>query len=196
MSPHSQYAKSILIEHDWDRAQPHVAEWEKEASGSPVLLGAIARRYHGLGKTQEAERLLLQYIKQWPDYWAYEKLAEIYAQEHNSSRWLEVLERYLEEGSGTAFEQAQVRVVLATYYMRQKQWEKARPYADSAAATGAGWAMICAQNCAEGRKDWKEAEKWARELSERYRSEAWDRWYHAVPEDGHRGHRSGVRIRQ
>ena len=33
------------------------------------------------------------------------------------------------------------------------------------------------EKCAVGRKDWKEAEKWARATSERYGSEAWDRWY-------------------
>ena len=142
-----------------------------------MLLGAIARRYDALGNTREAERLLLDYVKRWRDSWAYAKLAEIYAKKHDSSRWLEVLERYLEEGGGPALEQAQIRVVLATYYMSQKQWEKARPYAEAAAATGAAWAMICAENCAFGRKDWKVAEKWARTTSERYGSEAWDRWY-------------------
>jgi tetratricopeptide (TPR) repeat protein len=141
------------------------------------LLGAIARRYQGLGKFDDAERLLLEYIKQWPDYWAYEKLAEIHAQRHNTSRWLEVLERFLAEGRDSGFEKATVRVAIANYYMTQKQWDMARPHADAAAATGAVWAMICAQNCALGRKDWKQAEKWARAMSERYPSEAWDRWF-------------------
>ena len=122
--------------------------------------------------------MLLDYVKRWARRsWAYAKLAEIYAKRHDSSRWLEVIERYLEHGGGPALEQAQFRVALASYYMSQKQWEKARPYAEAAAATGALWAMTSAENCAVGRKDWKEAEKWARATSERYGSEAWDRWY-------------------
>ncbi len=131
----------------------------------------------GKPNATKAEGQVPEAIKVWRDDWAYEKLAEIYAKKHDISRWLQVLERFLEEGEGPALNQAQVRVVIATYYMSQKQWEKARPYAEAAAATGAAWAMVCAQNCAEGRKDWKQAEKWARATSERYGSEAWDRWY-------------------
>ncbi len=177
VSPHSQYARGNLIEHDWELAKSHLAEWEKEAAGSPTLLGAIARRYQAMGKTDAAERLLAEYIKLSPDYWAFEMLAAIFKKKGDEARWLEVLEKFLKEGGDPGLDQARVRVELANHYMSQKQWDKARPYADAAATTGAGWAMICAQTCAEGRKDWAQAEQWARATSERYPAEAWDRWY-------------------
>ncbi len=66
LSPHSQYARANLIEHDWEHAKSHVTEWEKESSGSPTLLGAIARRYQAMGKTDDAERLLAEYTKLRP----------------------------------------------------------------------------------------------------------------------------------
>ena len=161
-----------------------MAQWEKEAASSPVLLGAIARHYKSLGKDGEAERLLLQYIERWPEFWAYATLAEIYQQKHNTSRWLEVLDRFLAQTDDPGLNQAQVRVAIATYYMDQKQWEKARPYADAAAETGEAWALVCAQTCAEGRNDWEQAEKWARATSERYPSVAWDRWFNLCRKSG------------
>ena len=177
VSPHSQYARGNLIEHDWDRAKSHLPEWEKEAGGSPTLLGAIARRYQAMGKTDDAERLLSEYTKLAPDHWAYEMLAGIYKKKGDRARWLAALEQFLEEGGDPGLDQAKVRVELANHYMSKKQWDKASTYADAAAVTGAGWAMICAQNCAEGRKDWAQAEQWARATSERYPDTSWDRWY-------------------
>jgi len=177
VSPRSQYAKAILIEYDPGYAQPHLAEWEKEAVGSPALLGALARVYDKLGKTEEAKRSLEAYIKLSPDAWAYKTLAGIYKKEGNEARWLAVLEQFIEEGGDPGLDQAHIRVDIANHYMQQRLWEKARPHADAAAQTGAGWAMICAQNCAEGRKDWTQAEQWARACSERYPNDAWDRWY-------------------
>jgi tetratricopeptide (TPR) repeat protein len=184
VSPHSHYARGNLIEFDWERAKSHLPEWQKEAGGSPTLLGAIARRYQAMGRNDDAERLLAEYIKLSPDYWASEMLAGIFKKKGNEARWLEVLEQFLEEGGDPGLDQAQVRVELANHYMSKKQWDKARPYADAAAATGAGWAMICAQTCAEGRKDWAQAEQWARATSERYPDISWDRWYTACIRTG------------
>ncbi len=41
ISPHSHYAKAVIIEKDWARARPHFAEWVKDANQSPVLLVAL-----------------------------------------------------------------------------------------------------------------------------------------------------------
>jgi hypothetical protein len=57
------------------------------------------------------------------------------------------------------------------------QWSVAKPHAEAAAESGAGWAMTCAQRCAEGMKDWKRAELWAQRKSERYPEEFLFGWY-------------------
>ena len=61
-----------------------------------------------MGKTDDAERLLSEYIKLSPDFWAYMKLAEIYAKKGDNARWLEVLKRFLEEGGDPGLDQANV----------------------------------------------------------------------------------------
>lgn len=37
--------------------------------------------------------------------------------------------------------------------------------------------MICAHRCAVGREEWAEAERWARQLSQRYPDDLWPAWY-------------------
>ena len=42
---------------------------------------------------------------------------------------------------------------IADYYMNQKQWDKAWPYAEAAGQTGAAFAMICAENAPKAAKN-------------------------------------------
>jgi hypothetical protein len=68
--------------------------------------------------------------------------------------------------------------------MRLKQWDKALPYAEAAAQTWAGWAMLCASECNEGMGNWEQAELWARRTSERY-PESWSQWFLFCKRTGH-----------
>jgi tetratricopeptide (TPR) repeat protein len=70
--------KATRIEHDWERAKPHIAEWERDANTSPAILAAWARRYSELGRYDEAQRALTRYIRFSPDYWAYDQIAKNY----------------------------------------------------------------------------------------------------------------------
>ena len=152
LSPNSQYAKANLIEHDWEHAKSHLAAWEKESSGSPTLLGAIARRYQAMGKTDDAERLLAEYTTLCARLLGLRDAGEYLLENRGHARWLAVLERFLEEGGDPGLDQALVRVSIANYYIAQKQWEKVTPYAQQAAATGAAWAMICARTAPRAAK--------------------------------------------
>jgi tetratricopeptide (TPR) repeat protein len=184
VSPHSRYAKAMLIEKDWGHSQSLAAAWEKESGDSPVILGAFARLYTSQGKVDEAQRYLARYIQREPEYWAYEQLARIYKDRGDLRRWQETLEDFLKV-EDTGLEHAKVRVELADHYMASGQWAKAKPYAEAAAATWAGWAMECAQRCAEGMGDWEQAELWIRRVSERYPDTSSFRWYLFCERTGH-----------
>ena len=69
--------------------------------------------------------------------------------------------------------------------MGLKQWDKARPYAEAAAATWARWAMSCAARCAEGEQDWERAEAWYSRETERYPDDSWAVWYFFCKRTGH-----------
>jgi tetratricopeptide (TPR) repeat protein len=184
VSPHSPYAKAMLIEKDWGHSQSLAAAWEKESGDSPVLLGSLARLNASQGKLDEAQRYLQRYIQREPEYWAYEQLARIYKDRGDLRRWQETLEDFLKV-EDTGLEHAKVRVELADHYMALGQWGKAKPYAEDAAATWAGWAMECAQRCAEGMGDWEQAELWIRRVSERYPETSSFRWSLFCARTGH-----------
>jgi tetratricopeptide (TPR) repeat protein len=96
VSPYSSFAMATLIDKDWPGSQPHLAEWERIAGDSPALHGALGRRYTGLGRIDEAQRVLSRYIRQSPDYWAYEKLAGNYRSRGDIERWHETLDEFLQ----------------------------------------------------------------------------------------------------
>ena len=97
-----------------------------------------------------AERALSRYMELSPDLWAYQTLAANYKAQGKIDRWLETLEKFLNNVEDLGLDHAKVRVEIADYYMGLKQWDKAKPYAEAAAQTWAGWAMECAARCAGG----------------------------------------------
>jgi tetratricopeptide (TPR) repeat protein len=177
VSPHLPFARAKLSEADWDDAAQRAAEWQKQGRASPSLAAALARRAATHAQLDYVQRFLAHYIGLSPDAWAYEMLAEVYRSRGNDARWLATLEEFLNRGDGPGFDQARIQVRIAEYYMNRGEWAKASPYADKAGATWALWAMVCAQRCAEGMKDWKNAELWARRVSVQYPESSWQEWF-------------------
>ena len=76
-------------------------------------------------------------------------------------------------------------MAIADDLMKSGRYAKAWPYAEAAAQTGAGWAMTCAQNCAEGLNKWEAAEQYARAWSKRYPGSMWTVWFVFCERTGH-----------
>ena len=176
VSPHDPLAYDTLINHDWEFAQPHAADWEKEFARSAAVLGALGSRYFKMHALPDAERCMKAYRKLAADKWGYVTLADIYKDEGKIDTWQQTLDEYLEKVEDPGLQHAQVQVSVAHYYMSQKQWAKAEPYAAAAAQTWAAWAMIAARDCYEGMGDFKKAEVWQQRISERYENNQLD-WY-------------------
>ena len=175
-SPYQPYARAVLIDKAWDYVKEKVPEWEKESGDTPALLAALARRYTDAKQYEDAERILSHYIDLSPDGGAFRLSASTYKAQGKIDRWRETLEASL-KAEDFGLDHARARVAIADYYMEQKQWDKARPYAEQAAATWAEWAMNCAARCAEGEKDWARAEEWYRRETARYPGTSWAVWY-------------------
>ena len=185
VSPHSDYARAVLIEKDWERARPHLAEWQQAADRSPVLLAALARKYSERGQVEDARRLVLRYIRFSPDQWAYELLAAGYKDAGDLERWQATLDEYLAKTKDNERSRAFVRVRIAESFMGQADWDKAWPYAQAAAGTGIYRALVCAAQCAEGRKDWVAAEDYTRQITESNPGGGWAGWYLFCKRTGH-----------
>jgi tetratricopeptide (TPR) repeat protein len=177
VSPRSPLARAASVEHDWEDVKLRAPEWQNEAGGSPALLGALGRHARRVNDLDIANRFLRQYIKLSPDAWAYEMLASVYKSQGDSQRWLATLEEYLKRGDDPGLDQARIQVLVAEHFMNQGAFAKARPFADAAALTSSRSAMTTALRCAEAMNDWKNAELWARRMSERFPESCWDEWF-------------------
>jgi tetratricopeptide (TPR) repeat protein len=177
ISPNSPFARAKLIEADWDASASRSPQWLREARSSPVLFAAVARRSASQGTFSDTVHFLTDYIAISPDAWAYELLARTYRSQGDSARWLATLLDFLKQSDDSGPDQARIRVQIAEYFMEQGQWARAWPYAEQAAAIPDRAAMICAERCAVGLQDWKNAEFWARRTAEWYPAESWDEWF-------------------
>lgn len=177
VSPHSPFGRAKLIEADWDASAIRAPDWQKEARRSPAVIGAVARRATSHGQFRDAERFLTEYIAVSPDAWAYEMLAGVYRSRGNTPRWLATLQEFLKNSDDSGPDQARIQVQIADHYMNLGLWTHAWAYAEKAGATWVRGAMQSALRCAIGMKDWKNAELWARRISERYPESSWDEWF-------------------
>jgi tetratricopeptide (TPR) repeat protein len=177
VSPFHAYARAILISKDWANVKDQVAAWEKESGVSPAVLAQLGWHYSENKQYADAERVLTRYIGLSPDFWAFRALAGNFKAQGKIDRWQATLDEFLKKVEDPGLDHARVRVEIADYYMGLAQWDKAKPYAEDAAATWAEWAMQCAGRCAEGQKDWQRAESWYRRVTERYAPSSWAVWY-------------------
>jgi predicted Zn-dependent protease len=185
VSPHSTLAQSILVHYKWDQVKDKADDWEKRAADSPLLLETLGGHYRQTKQFERARLLLRRCLELSHDRSIYEELADSYKDQGDMEGWRKTLEEYLEKGEDPGLDHANIRVQIARYYMGQKRWKEAAPYAEAAAATWAGWAMECAVECYEALGEWEKGETWVQRLSERYPNASWTRWYCYCRRTGH-----------
>jgi tetratricopeptide (TPR) repeat protein len=175
ISPLCPFARTMLVHYSWETVRENAPAWEKTAASYPHLSSAFGHQYMNAGRWDDAERCFKAAIKVAPgnsEY--YGQLADFYKQRGQTDRWLATMEKYLElPDYGLAHFRGKSNI--AYYFMQQKEWEKALPYANGAAECYSAWGLRCAAECNEGLQRWAEAEKFYQADSERYRlsSLAW-----------------------
>jgi tetratricopeptide (TPR) repeat protein len=179
--PYSPTGRAALINADGDGGEKWVAQWP--GLPNPTVLRALGRHHAKLKKWPEAEKCFKESIELSPDSAAFQELAGVYKSQDKLDAWKETLEASIKE-EDTALNHAQVRVQIAREYFRRKDFKAALPYAEAAAGTGAGWALLAAGECQEGLGNWAEAESYVRGASERY-TDGWFNWYVWCRRTGH-----------
>jgi hypothetical protein len=181
-----------LIDYAWPEAEKEWETWQSQVGDHPTFLAALARHQVKAGQDDLARATLDKYIKRSADLWAYEQLAELHKKRGDQLAWKNTLDEFLNTVEDHGLDHAKLRVSIANGLMEQGKFAEARPYADKAAATWAGWAMSCAMRCAEAQKDWKAAEGWARAMSERYPDTVWSTWFDFCERTNHGDRRAAV----
>ena len=132
-------------------------------------LTRYAQRHIAKKEFGDAERCLKKRIELSADLKGYEQLAEVYRQQGDDEKWIATLERSL-EFPDYGLSHASIQVRIAKHFMSKRQYAEARPYAEQAAQTWAGWAMSCASECLEALHEWHASEEWVKNETWRYPS--------------------------
>lgn len=175
VSPHSPRAIRELIHADWDAVADKADAWEKSLAHHPQVLQALGSKYHALKRLDDAERCLAKVVATAPSVGSSRALANVYKERGQLDRWQATLDAFLTT-EDVGLDHANVRVEIARHFMEKKEWAKAQPYAEAAAGSWAGWAMIAARDCYEGMGNLEKAHEWQKNTSERYDSNAKD-WF-------------------
>ena len=147
--------------------EKNVEKWQKVVGDHPTFVAAIAR-HHVAGRPHRGSRAGLEAFHR-----ALARPLGVPGPGGNlpgtKATWAErrkTLDEFLTKVEDHGLDHAKVRVAIADDLMTDGHYEEAWPYAVAAAQTWAGWAMTCAQNCAEGLKNWEAAEGYARASSD------------------------------
>lgn len=173
-SPYSPLARARLLLAGTPVAKQFAATWEKECQ-HPLVSNAFAKLALTDKRTADAERHLERTLTYTKEFKVYSQLADLYRSRGDEEKALLTLQESL-DAPAAGLEHAQARVKIANYYMAKKEYATARKYADAAAETWAGWAMLTASSCAEEDNDLAAAERWIARTSERYDNDA-RLWY-------------------
>jgi tetratricopeptide (TPR) repeat protein len=178
VSPYSPVARAELIKTDWAYASQYAEQWANEHPRHPAVLAALGKRYFVLRQDKDAQRILRRYVELAPDSWAYRLLAETYWRQGEVDAWLATLHESLDRVPPLGLENAVLRVGIAERLMQKGLYDRALPYAEGGAQTGAAWAMLCASQCHEGLGNWDTAEQLVKGAASRYdeRGLAWYAW--------------------
>lgn len=176
VAPDSPLRIAVLIHDDWGRVENRIPKWEQDHGDYPTVAMALGRKYASLHRWADAARCFKRYIAVSPDYTGYTSLANVYKSRGDDDRWLATLDEFLKKGQSYGLESTRVQAKIADYYNEKRQWQRAKPYAEEAAESGAEWAMECAARTAEGMGNYKRAELWMRRTSKHYDSPAWYFW--------------------
>ena len=189
VSPYMPSAIAAELTYDTDHLRDEAAELEKRYKGNAKVQAALAKMYLSDQQTDDAIRCFRAAIKTDPSYGLFLGLADIYKGQNDEKNWLATLEEYL-QAEDYGLGHAQVQVQIADHFIAKRDWKRARSYADDAAQTWAGWALLKAGECAEALGDWQAAERWYAAASQRYADRAAE-WYEFCKRTG-RGHESSA----
>lgn len=157
---------------------PRLAELEKRYAKFPLVLQTVAQAHEKLGRAADADRCWAARLKLSPDVGVVGLRAEKFLAAGREAEWLATLEGYLAT-EDTGLGHAQVRVTIARHYMAAKNPKKAEPYADAAAESFAGWALLCAAECKVRLEKWDDAKAYYAAVAGRYPDNVFA-WYFAA----------------
>ncbi len=181
ISPFSPVPVAYLIRWDDPQVDSHLDQWSKDLAGRPGFDMAAAKRFIRKDQQDKAIPYLQDFLKTGTDRAAYEMLAQCFLKQNDEAKWLSTLQASLQQ-EDYALDHPWIDCQIADHFMDKGDFTQAKPYADAAAESWAGWAMECAVRCDLGLKDYNDAIQWAQNIAQRYNDPV--SWYFACRTTG------------
>lgn len=159
-------------------------EWEQRFQQSPGLLKEIATAYLDSGQTDAAERCLEHCLTIDPSFVNAQAYAEQALLLGDREQWIARLEEALNYPV-LSLEHATVNVQLSNYFLTLDEPEKALPYAEAAATSGAAWTYTHLADVYSLLGRWEEAELLQRRVVQRYYRQSGVSWFWWCLKTGH-----------
>jgi hypothetical protein len=176
IAPNMPVTVGGLLTRQTDVAKPDAARWASAYADIPDVMLRLGRFYRDTGNAADAERIWRSTIKSYPNREAFQLLSDLYESQGDGDRWLTVWGEYFEKAPEIGLEHAHTANIIAAKLMERRQWQKAWPYAERAANSGAAWALSTAGGCAEALQKWGAAEEQFSRKTQSYSGSPMD-WY-------------------
>jgi hypothetical protein len=161
ISPYAPMARALLIVNDWNSVANRVPIWKLD-NLHPVVCLALGAHYLEASQYKDAE-LYLQFAESLNDTSVDLLLAQTYRKSGQVDKWMALAKKLLSQG-GEGVDSLSIRIELAEYYLKQKQYQNALLYAEAAADSWKPRAMKCVIECYWGLGEWELAELWNQRL--------------------------------
>jgi tetratricopeptide (TPR) repeat protein len=191
ISPYSPQTLQFAISLTDNPSYKQMRQWETEAGEDPGVFRTLASMYAQLQHSDDAIRAYERSIKISPSEQAFTELADTYRNSGQEDMWQPTLERFFQVET-LGLEHADVHKLIAHVLIEKNKWKEAEPHGLAAAQTWSSWGLDLASCVEEGLGHWDESEKWIREESTSYPSNAGAEWYFWCRRTG-RGNREEAR---
>lgn len=173
------------------KSDPPVKEWEEQYASSPAVMYGLYWYYLQRQQRPQAIRCIEKLLVVAPSSEYYRLLAGLYKAENNFEMWRASLGKALQMPD-LGLDHARVHEEMAEYHRQRGEWQEAKPHAVAAAESGSQWGLMMAARVFEGLAEWRQAEAYVREASQRYTSSS-HHWYFWCVRTGH-GNRDDARL--
>ena len=159
-SPRNPQAFAVLIEERWDQYKNRAEELRALSEQYPRLALAYGRRAVETNDYQRAKTLFEQAVAQDPSFDTYiAALADAYRLLGDMKMFEKTYQTYFKKIPNVRLNYPWANDTIAKCFIRRGQFDKAAPYADKAAESWAGWAMLTEAVVKEHFNKFDDAEK-------------------------------------
>ncbi len=167
IAPHFDNSTLLLIRWTKDPTSEQLKQWESKLTNNPRAFRHLADSYVAAGDTESAIRCYARSLEWISTAEAAIPMSGLCFAKGDYDAWEKTLLTFLETDN-QARQHGSAQMKLATGFAARGMWRKARAPAEAYAKQGYPKGLLIGSFITEGLGEWKDSEKWMRQLSEEF----------------------------